>query len=193
MLAALQVVHASGCALPLRAARPALPAAQPGATPAGLVLATLGRTLEVFPGTVLIDPAADPVAIARKETPATDPLKLVARELDGGARVPEASWVAQRASSTTVVEDPPAQRRYLELAPILQGAGWIHPEPLVAPASRAQRGTLVRFVNLTGLVADETTLGSELALLYTPAAIGRSAFAPVLAWRWNGTAFVQPA
>ena len=52
---------------------------------------------------------------------------------------------------------------------------------------------LVRFVNLTGLVAGETTLGAELALLYTPAAIGRSALAPVLHWRWNGATFVQPA
>jgi hypothetical protein len=50
----------------------------------------------------------------------------------------------------------------------------------------------VLFVNLTGLVAGETTLGAELELLYTPTVIGRSAFAPVLSWRWNGTAFVKP-
>jgi len=196
-LAAQQVLHASGCLLPLRAPRPTLPASQPGATPTALdasaVLATLGRSLEVFPDTVLIDPAADALAIARLETPATDPFRLVARELDGGTLVPEASWVARRASSTTIADDPPAPRRYLDVAPILQAAGWVHPEPPVAPASRTDRGTLVRFVNLTGLVAGETTLGAELELLYTSAAIGRSAFAPVLAWRWDGTAFVRPA
>jgi hypothetical protein len=196
-LAARQVLHASGCLLPLRAPRAALPASQPGATPTSLdtaaVLATLGRTLEVFPDTVLIDPAVDALAIARAETPATDPFRLVARELDGGTLVAEASWVARRASSSTVADDPPAPRRYLEVAPIMQAAGWVHPEPLEPPASRAERGTLVRIVNLTGLVAGESTLGGELALLFTPAAIGRSAFAPVLAWLWDGTAFAAPA
>jgi hypothetical protein len=117
----------------------------------------------------------------------------VARELDGGTLVAEASWVARRASSSTVADDPPAPRRYLEVAPIMQAAGWVHPEPLEPPASRAERGTLVRIVNLTGLVAGESTLGGELALLFTPAAIGRSAFAPVLAWLWDGTAFAAPA
>jgi hypothetical protein len=196
-LAAQQALHASGCLLPLRAPRAVLPASQPGATPAALdadaVLATLGRALEVFPGAVLIDPAVDAVAIARLETPATDPFRLVARELDAGTLVAEASWVSKRASSSTAVDDPPAPRRYLDVAPIMQAAGWIHPEPAAPPASRTDRGTLVRFVNLTGLVAGETTLGAELALLYTPVAIGRSAFAPVLAWRWDGTAFAPPA
>lgn len=195
-LAARQVLHASGCALPLRAPRPTLPASQPGATPTSLdaaaVLATLGRTLEVFPDTVLIDPAVDPLAIARLETPATDPIKLVARELDGGTKVAEASWVAKRASSANVVDDPPASRRYLEIAPVMLAAGWIHPQPLAAPTSRTERGTLVRFVNLTGLVAGETILGAELELLYPASAIGRSAFAPVLAWRWDGSNFSAP-
>jgi hypothetical protein len=194
-LAALQLLHASGCMLPLRAPRPVLPASQPGATPASLdltvILAALGRTLEVFPDTVLVDPAADALAIARLETPATDPLRLVARELDGGTLVAEASWVAKRASATGVTDDPPTLRRYLEVAPIMQAAGWIHPQPLVAPASRSERGSLARFVNLTGLVAGETTLGDELELLYAPAAIGRSALASVLQWRWDGTTFVN--
>jgi hypothetical protein len=64
--------------------------------------------------------------------------------------------------------------------------------PLTAPGSRSERGTLVRFVNLTNLVPG-ATLGAELALLYTAGAVGRSAFAPVLAWRWDGSAFVAPA
>jgi hypothetical protein len=195
-LAALQVLHASACLLPLRAPRATLPASQPGATPTSLdasaVMAALGRTLEAFPETVLIDSAVDALAIARLETPATDPFRLVARELDGGTLVAEASWVAKRASSSTVVDDPPAPRRYLDVAPIMQAAGWVHPEPLALPASRTDRGTLVRFVNLTGLVAGESTLGGELELLYAPVAIGRSAFAPVLAWSWDGTTFVRP-
>jgi hypothetical protein len=189
-------LHASGCALPLRAPRTVLPASQPAATPTNLdmdaVLGALGRVLEVFPGTVLVDPAVDPLAIARLETPATDPVRLVARALDGGTLVAEASWVATRTSSTTAVADAPALRRYLDVAPIMAAAGWNHPLPVEAPVHRTNRGTLVRFVNFTGLIADETTLGDELALLYTPAAVARSAFAPVTGWQWNGTTFVAP-
>ena len=126
------------------------------------MLGALGRLLEVFPGCVLIDPDLDPLVIARRETPATSPFLLGARELEGGALVPEQSWVAKRGSATSVVDDAPAPRRLLEVAPILNAAGWYHPAPVVAPVSLAERGTLVRFTNVTGLVAGETTLGDEM-------------------------------
>ena len=51
----------------------------------------------------------------------------------------------------------------------------------------------MRFVNLTGLVAGETTLGAELALLHAPAVIARSALAPFSGWVWNGSALAAPA
>jgi hypothetical protein len=191
--AALATLHASGCFLPLRAPRPQLPATQPGVTATSLdmpaVLAALGRTLEVFPGTVLVDPAVDPLAIARLETPPTSPLQLVARELDGGTAVPEASWVAKRGSSTNVVDDPLATRRYLDVAPTLNAAGWYQPTPIAAPTSLSDRGTLVQFRNVTALIAGETTLGDELRLLYPPAAIARSALASATGFVWNGSEF----
>ena len=194
---ALASLHLSGCALPLRAPRATLPANQPGAAAStidlDLALAALGRSLEVFPGTVLVDPSADALAIARPESPATAPIRLVARELDGGTLVPEASWVALRASASAVASDAPAPARYLEVAPLMQAAGWIHPMPLAAPATLAERGTLVRFVNLTGLVAGETTLGDELELLYPPAAIARSAFAALTGRVWDGSSFAAAA
>ncbi|MCU0648581.1 MAG: hypothetical protein MUF00_11330, partial [Gemmatimonadaceae bacterium] len=197
LLAALTTLHASGCQLPLRAPRAVLPASLPGVTATSpdpdVVMAALGRTLEVFPGTVLVDPAIDALAIARLETPSTDPFRLVARELDGGTLVPEASWVAMRASSSTVVDDAPAARRYLDVAPIMAAAGWVHPTPLALPVTSSNRGTLVRFVNLTGLIAGETTLGAELALLYPPAAIARSALAAFGGFVWDGVSgFVAP-
>lgn len=197
LMAALAMLHAAGCALPLRAPRAVLPASQPGAgsaSPDGTaVLAALGRTLSVFPGTVLVDPAADVLAIARPETPATESLRLVARELGGAGAVPEASWVAVRASATTAANDAPAPRRYLDVAPLLGTAGWNHPQPLQAPVALGTRGSLVEFVNFTGLIAGETTLGDELALLYPPAAIARSAFATSTDLVWDGQRFVAPA
>lgn len=197
LLVALAALHAAGCSLPLRAPRAVLPASQPGAGPAGpdaaTVLAALGRTLEVFPGTLLVDPEDDPLAIARPEAPATEPLRLVARELEAAGAVPEAGWVAVRASATAAANDPPAQRPYLEVAPLLAAAGWNHPQPLQAPSSLTERGSLASFVNFTGLVAGETTLGDELSLLYPPAAIARSALANSTALVWDGQQFAAPA
>lgn len=193
---ALQSLHEAGCLLPLRAPRALLPTQQPGATASSLdmdaVLAALGRTLEVFPGTVLVDPTSDALAVARPESPATEPFRLVARELDGGTLVAEASWVAKRASTSAVADDPAAPARYLEIA-AMPAAGWIHPLPRVLPTSLTLRGTLTRFVNLTGLVTGETTLGSELSLLYAPAAVGQSALSSFTNWVWDGDAFVAPA
>ena len=195
--AALAAIHAAGCALPLRAPRAALPASQPGASSSSLdldaVMGALGRVLEVFPGTVLLDPAVDPLGLARLETPATDSVKLVARELDGGTIVPEESWVATRASSTTAVEDAPGLQRYLPVAPLMANAGWITPLPAVLPSNRTSRGSLVKFVNQTGLIAGETMLGEELSLLYTPAAVARSALSSFAGWQWDGSNFVAPA
>lgn len=194
LMTALAALHAAGCQLPLRAPRAVLPATLPGATPTALdldaVFAALGRTLDIFPGTVLVDPALDALAIARLETPATDPVRLVARELDGGTLVPEASWVAMRASTTTAVNDAPALRRYFEVAPLLSAAGWNHPTPIALPTTLTSRGTLVRFINVTGLIAGETTLGDELHLLYTPAAVARSAFAALTGMVWDGAQFI---
>lgn len=193
LMSALAAIQAAGCALPLRAPRAALPASQPGAGPGGpdpaAVLDALGRRLSVFPGTILVDPAADPLAIARPEAPASEPLRLVARELTGAGAVPEASWVAVRASANTVTDDAPAPRRYLDLAPLLSAAGWHHPAPVQPPSDLGHRGTLVELVNFTGLIAGETTLGEELALLYPPAAIARSAFATSADLVWNGQQF----
>jgi hypothetical protein len=193
---ALATLHAAGCALPLRAPRAELPANQSSGSPSldlATVLAATGRVIEVFPGTVLVDPALDALAIARPETPVTEPLRLVARELDGGSTVPEASWVARRASASAASDDPAANRRYLEVAPIMQTAGWNHPSPLALPLSRTERGSLVRFINLTGLVSGETSLGAELALLYSPPAIARSSLSSLAHFVWDGSTFAPPS
>lgn len=192
---ALAVLHASGCQLPLRAPRAVLPATLPGAASTldmDVVLAATGRQLEVFPGTILVNPALDPLAIGRHESPAEDPFRLVARQLEAKEPVPEAIWVCKRASTNAVVDDAPAMRRYLDVAPVLETAGWLHPQGEPLPASRTARGTLSRFVNLTGLVAGESLLGDELALLYSPAAVARSALAAFGGWIWDGEAFVSP-
>lgn len=192
---ALVLLHAAGCLLPLRSPTHVLPAADGGTGSSPVpdpdaVLALLGRTLEIFPGTVLGDPAVDALAVARPDGLPAPALRLVARALDGGAAVPEGAWCAVRADAASATEDPVATVRYLEVAPVLEAQGWYHPEPLAPPASLSDRGSLVRLLNRTNLVAGETTLGSELAQLYTPAEIGRSSLAGHVLAVWDGTSFV---
>ena len=66
---------------------------------------------------------------------------------------------------------PAANRRYLPLNPLFAAAGWYPVEPVVLPTSVVKPGSLARFVNITGLVRDETRLAQELALIYPSAAI----------------------
>lgn len=189
-------LHALGCALPLRTHRPILPTNLPDSSKASLtgnpILEPLGRCLEVYPGTLLKDPATDPLSLARPASLPTEPFRLVARAVDDGEAVAEEDWIVLRASASSVVTDPPVAYRFQEIAPLMSAAGWMHPMPLMQPASLAQRGTLTQFQNLTGLVADETSLGEELALLYPPAAIARSALSAFTGWIWDGDSFVLP-
>lgn len=189
---ALTTLRAAGCALPLRSVRPVLP--PPGAVPAGpdrdtVVLGLLGRRLSVWPTAVLVDPSTDPLAVARHENPPTDPLRLVARVLDGSTTVAEASWVAVRCSPVACTTDALAVRRYVEVDPVMADAGWEHPGPLAVPSTGREPGSLVTWQDVTGLVPSETMLGDELALLFTPAQVARSALASSTGEVWDGTRF----
>jgi hypothetical protein len=190
LLAALTRIRQQGAALPLRGEQPALPVPVPGGSvpTADALLRMIGRTLEVMPGTALADPGTDAVAIARPDT--SEAFQLVARELDGGTLVAEQDWEATQCSEAACTILPAAPARYLAIAPIMAAAGWYHPTPEQLPTSRSSGGTLLRFRNVTGLVAGESTLGAELALLFTPVQIARSAVAGLLDATWDGTAFV---
>ena len=175
--AALGQVHAAGGRLPLRAGPTALPRWLPGDGPpeTAALLAAAGRVLEVYPGTVLVDPAVDPVVVARHTVPDDDPYVLLVRVVDGGATEP---WVARQGAVDRVIE-----ARLAPVGPIFEVAGWQHPRP-------ARAGSLVRFHNVTGLLAGDTTLGEELLALHPAAEIARSAYGPLVGRVWDGAAFV---
>ena len=193
-LAALEHIRALGCKLPLRAFKAILPASQPDQTmpDTAVALDALGRRLQAFPGTFLIDPDSDPLVIARPEAPAGEPLQLMARELGDGGLLPTASWVPLSASEVAIIEEPARDAAYLEIAPIMAAAGWVQASPMVPPENIRNPGSLPEFRNLTNLIPGETTLLEELSLLYSQAAIARSAFAPFGGWIWSGQAFVAP-
>jgi hypothetical protein len=184
--AALAQVHAAGGRLPLRPLPTALPRWLPGGVPptTEALLAAAGRVLEAHPGTVLVDPAADPVVVARHAVPAGDPYALFVRVLDGGTTEP---WVARRGAVDRLIE-----ARLVPVEPIFEVAGWYHPRPMDLPTSPTARGSLVRFHNVTGLLAGDTTLGEELLALHPAAEIARSAYGPLVGRVWDGAAFVAP-
>lgn len=188
--AALKVIRDAGCALPILSRVPALPPASPGAAIPGDLLPFLGRTLELAPAAALVDPDADPLAVAHPEGVAN--LEVVARRLDAGApqaaAVPTRRWGAFRCDASTCTETV-ADRTYLPLTPILNAAGWYQPAPTV-PVKLAQPGSWARWTNVTGLVAGRSRLGEELYLRFSSAEVAASCLRDAVDRVWDGTAFV---
>jgi hypothetical protein len=183
-------IAAKGAALPILGAPPGLP-------PLGddvdddMLLAAIGRQIRIVPATALTDPDADPVAVARPD--GGGDLRVVARVIDDTAPevgdVVAADWTAFTCDADACTEST-ASRRYLEIEPLLAAAGWHHGVPS-APVSLGDQGRWDRFDNVTGLISGETTLGDELALLYTDSQLAASSVRTRLQDLWDGTRFVE--
>jgi hypothetical protein len=187
--AALRTIHDAGCMVPILSAPPALPPAGAGVQPPGDLLPFLGRTLDLMPTAALVDPDADALAVARLDGTAT--LLVAARQLDAAApqagSVATKKWIAWKCDANACAEST-ADRKYLELAPTLNAAGW-YQAAIVAPAKLASPGNWARWTNLTGLVPGVSKFGDELGLRFTRAEIAASSLRDALAWVWDGTAF----
>jgi hypothetical protein len=187
--AALEAIHDAGCALPVLSSPPSLPLAGPGVAPPSELLSYLGRTLELVPGTALVDPDTDALAVARLD--GTTALLVAARQLDGAApqatSVATQKWVAWKCDATACTEST-ADRKYLPLAPILNAAGW-YQSAVTAPATLAAPGNWARWTNVTGLVAGVSKFGDELGLRFARGEIAASSLRDALAWVWDGTTF----
>lgn len=190
--AALLQIHQRGCMLPVFTPQRALPAPVAGVAPPDDVLPVIGRTLDIVPGTALVDPDGDAVALARR---GADPFAVALRVISTTPAVATASgaWDALKcdANSCTVVPPPAAGRAFVLLAPILSGAGFYPAAPGAQPANNTETAW-ARYINITGLVVGTTKLGDELALVYSSDDIAASALAERVSWIWNGTAFAAP-
>lgn len=186
---ALAEIAEHGAALPLLGAPAGLPSVG-GAEPTDDdVLAAIGRLVRVVPASALTDPDVDPVALARPD--GGSDLQVVARVIDDTApragEVLPAAWEAFTCDAAACTSDS-ADRRYLEVEPILAGVGWHHPVP-TDPVSLGDQGSWDRFTNVTGMIAGETTLGAELRLLYTAEQITASSLRDRLDDTWDGQWF----
>lgn len=187
--AALTALHAQGAMLPLMATPAVLPASSPTFTAPTDWLPLIGRELQVFPPAALANPATDPVALAA--TVSGGPYQIVCNASGPTAPAPAAWWALQFNAvgpGTTEIALPAAQ--FVPIAPTLPtNAGFYPANPIPVPVNAAATAwSLLR--NVTGLIPGVTTLGAEIALLYSPNDIGPSAVVPFLNYVWNGTTFV---
>lgn len=191
---ALAAVHDVGCVLPVLTALRALPPAMPGGSPPSDLLAYLGRVIELVPSAALTDPTTDPLAVG--QAGGSGPHLTVARQVDPSApaagSLTPAAWSLWTCTSSVCTQSTVTDA-FLDLGPVLNGAGWYTADPPTPPTSLPAPGTWGRWSNVTGLVAGRTTVRSELELLYPVGAIAASSVRERLDWVWDGSAFVAPA
>ncbi len=185
--AAVKAVHERGCFLPLLT----VPCTGLPGEPPEDFLPCLGRVLDLFPGSALLDPATDVLALARSAG-STGEFQVVARALSAGTvPVTPADWevlqCTESGSSSATLNAAPL----LSLGPFLASAGYYPASPLPLPATSLSTAW-ARLTNLTGLVPGRTQLGDELSLLYAAAAVADSGLSACLHWTWNGSTFREP-
>ncbi len=190
-LSAVASLHAQGATLPCAGPTTlVLPAGRPGAVVPSDLLLYAGRVLNLAASAALsTTPTTDPLALV-KPTGSIPPFAIAANVLSPGTVVvaPANYDVLQSGGGTTVITTPTVTMTLVLLAPVLAGFGFYPASPLPTPATTTDP-TWARLTNITGLVSGVTVYGDELALLYPPSVIAASALAPVLGYRWNGTAF----
>ena len=185
---AIQRLHEQGCLVPLLAGPSALPSAHANGGPPSDPLPYIGRVLTLAGAAACTEPSTDALALARAQG-STGPFEIAAIPRGtGAAEITPANYEALvcNASACTPAALTGAALVYLE--PVFAGAGFYPASPLPQPTS-SQDTRWAQLRNITGLVAGTTTLGGELALLYTSTAIAESVFAQATGWVWNGTAF----
>ena len=184
---------ARGCALPLLAPAPRLPALDSSPPEGDELLTPIGRRLRLVPAAALVDPTSDPLVLARPDDDPGAALAVHARRLDDDA--PDASaveirsWMAWTCGSDGCTEeaiDAPLQ----PLTPVLAEAGWYH--GAIQPPTSLGPGSWSAMTNVTGLVAGETRYGDEATLLWPRHQIAASSIRERLDWVWTGEAFEGP-
>ena len=184
-----RTLHSYGATLPLTS--PSVIVLPPGGTGSTIpqsILFYIGRTLMVAPSAALANPAADPVAIVLP-TASISNYFLAAQVLNPATfGVTPSDLQAVQCTPATSAVIQLSQVQFVPIASILAAAGFYSPSPLPVPVNSTQ-SAWTRLTNTTGLVAGVTMLGDELSLLYRQDQIASSAFAAMLEWTWNGTAF----
>lgn len=184
-------LHQYGATLPLLMAAPVLPAAGAAEPSADQLLALIGRRLRIAPTAALLDATADPILIARADDAAE--WRVMARVLDSTApKAGEAeirAWHAFQCDATACSDVVVDETPLVDIAPILQQAGWFRRTPVAPPESPADMTGWEWLDNISGMVPGETRLGDELFRAFDQSAVAASALATMVDRVWNGTGF----
>ena len=187
---AIDTIHDVGAGLPVLAASRPLPPFTLTATLPTDLLPYLGRTLELVPSAALVDPTTDPLAVG--QIGGAGPTLVAARQVDATApsagTVTAAAWSMWTCTATACTQASITDA-WVDLAPVLNAAGWYAPTPVDDPVSATQPGNWSRWTNVTGLVAGHTRFGDELELLHPAGAISASIVRTATDWIWDGDAF----
>lgn len=189
--AMLKIIHEAGCALPIFSTPRALPPVNGTAPLPDDLLPFLGRTLDLMPTAALVDPDADPLAVAHEDGSTT--LQVVARQLDAAApnaaSVPLAKWSAIKCDANACAESS-ADRNYLKLTPLLNAAGW-YQKAIVAPAKLSAPGSWSRWTNVTGLIPGVTKFGDEFTQRYSRGEFAATSLRDAGELVWDGSKFLK--
>ena len=186
----LDQVHADGGVLPLWSPPPVLPPATSVSTLPADVLFYLGRQLWLAPTAAL--PIRPPTRWCSVEPPPTSAL-VTGSAFDSVRLLPAAppldwSGLVFDAVSNTFVSRELGVIGLLPLETVLTGSPFAAQQIAAAPASRADTAW-AKLTAVAGLLPGVTTLGAELALIWTPDQLATSAFAAHLDAIWDGSTF----
>lgn len=188
--AALTSIHAVGALLPVLATSRPLPPFTLTATMPTDLLAYIGRTLDLVPTAALVDPTTDPLAVGQNG--GAGPNLVIARQVNSAApaagTITAASWSLWSCTGAACTQAAVTDA-FVEVAPVLNAAGWYTTTPVDDPVSSTQPGAWSHWTNITGLVTGTSRFGDELELLYPIGAISASVVRGAVDWVWNGTAF----
>lgn len=188
LLHALKSLHDQGCMLPLLGTPNRLPTTVLDPLQAIDPMPYLGRWLILAAATALAQPATDALVLARNAG-STDLFQAAANSINtAGAPVTKANYDALQATASAVQTVSLTNAQLVWINPLLAAAGFYPASPLPQPAS-ASDTAWARYTNTTGLVAGQTRLGDELAMLYTWSEIAASLFSNMTSFVWNGTQF----
>lgn len=189
VLAAYKTIHGYGATLPLTSPSVIqLPLGGTGATIPQPILFYLGRMLSIAQSAALRNPAADPIAVLPPTGSFTDYF-LASHVLNAASfATPPSDLQALQCTPTSSTLVQLSQVEYIPITLIMAAAGYYSASPFPVPTSTLS-STWATLTNTTGLVSGVTKLGDELNLLYRQDIIAGSAFAAMLNWTWNGSAF----
>lgn len=188
--AALAQIATSGGALPVLTPLRVLPPLGSTVAPGPAQLALIGRRLSLAPTAALSDPAQDAVSVSRPTAGGAFAVRALVLDPAAPAApgIAAEEWTSWQCTAEACEEVETTDARF-DVAPALNAAGWVQPDPVTDPETMTNPGNWADWINITGLVPGLTTFGDEVSALYTGAQVLQSSVRDMMTLIWDGAAF----